>query len=83
MSHHRPVFEHALLQVRPGEESAFEAAMGQAVTYLARRPGYVGHSVTRQLEDAGVYLLLHEFYDPFPTVTHFGATSVSESLPVL
>ena len=54
----RPVLEHALLPVRPGEEEAFEAAMGEATAYLTRQPGCRGMTVTRSVEEPSTYLLL-------------------------
>ena len=92
------ILEHALLTVRPGQESAFENAMNSAVPLIAATPGFIRLSVRPCVEKANLYLLLvewetleahevgfrksdryrewsrilHGFYDPFPTVLHFG-----------
>ena len=92
-----PVLEAAPLQVRPGQEAAFEAAFRQAQRIIASMPGYRSHELQRCIERPGEYLLLvrwdtleahevgfrqspqyqdwkrllHHFYDPFPTVSHY------------
>jgi heme-degrading monooxygenase HmoA len=52
------ILEHALLQVRAGEESAFEVAMAQAKPLIAASPGFLGIEVRPALERQGLYLLL-------------------------
>lgn len=52
------IAEHALLKVRHGEESAFEAAMAEAKPLIAASPGFLGIEVRPALEMAGTYLLL-------------------------
>lgn len=52
------IIEHALLQVRPGEEAAFEAAMAQAKPLIAVSPGFQGIEVRPAAEKPGLYLLL-------------------------
>lgn len=52
------IIEHALLQVRPGEESAFEAAMAKARPLIAASPGFQGIEVRPAAERPGLYLLL-------------------------
>ncbi len=52
------IIEHALLQVRPGEEAAFEAAMAKARTLIAASPGFQGIEVRPAVENPGLYLLL-------------------------
>ena len=52
------IIEHALLQVRPGEEAAFEAAMVQASPLIAASPGFQGIEVRPAAERPGLYLLL-------------------------
>lgn len=92
------ILEVAALDVRPGQEAAFEAAIAQAGPLIAATPGFRGMSVRRCLERPSRYLLqvdwdtleahtqgfrgsaryaewrrlLHHFYDPFPTVEHYG-----------
>lgn len=52
------ILEHAILQVRSGEEAAFEAAMAVARPLLAASPGFLGIEVRPAMERAGTYLLL-------------------------
>jgi heme-degrading monooxygenase HmoA len=52
------ILEHALLQVRPGEEAAFEAAMAEAKPLIAASTGFLGIEVRPALEQSGLYLLL-------------------------
>jgi heme-degrading monooxygenase HmoA len=92
------ILEVAVLDVRPGQEEAFEAAMRAARPLIAATPGFEGIEVRRCHEAVHRYLLLvtwarledhtvgfrqssryaawrdllHRFYDPFPTVEHYG-----------
>lgn len=52
------ILESAPLQVRPGQEAAFEAAFGKAQAIIASMPGYLSHELQRCLERPGEYLLL-------------------------
>ena len=52
------ITEHAILQVRAGQEAAFEAAMAQAKPLIADSPGFLGIDVRPDCERAGRYLLL-------------------------
>lgn len=52
------ILETALLQVRCGEEAAFEDAMRRAAPVIAGAAGYIGHEVQRCVETPGRYLLL-------------------------
>lgn len=52
------ILETAVLQVRAGEESAFEEAMVKAAPVIAGSPGYRQHGLQRCLETKGRYLLL-------------------------
>jgi heme-degrading monooxygenase HmoA len=52
------IIEHALLQVRVGEEAAFEVAMAQARPLIAASPGFVDLEVRPAVERNGQYLLL-------------------------
>ena len=91
------ILEAAILNVRPGQEAAFETAMCNARPLIAATPGFVSINVHRCVETRNRYLLLvrwraledhtvgfrkseryqpwrnllHDFYDPFPTVEHF------------
>lgn len=52
------VLEVAILEVRPGEADAFEAAFREAQQILAVSPGYQRHELRRCLEGERRYLLL-------------------------
>lgn len=52
------VLEVAPLEIRPGQESAFEAAFSVAQAIIASMPGYRSHELQRCLERPGAYLLL-------------------------
>ena len=52
------IIEHALLQVRTGEEAAFEAAMAKARPLIAASPGFQGIEMRPAAEKPGLYLLL-------------------------
>jgi heme-degrading monooxygenase HmoA len=52
------ILEHALLQVRAGEQAEFETAMVQAKPLIAASPGFLGIEVRRSMEQPGLYLLL-------------------------
>lgn len=92
------ILEAAVLNVKPGQGAAFEAALVAARPLIAASPGFIGMEVRPNLEKPGRYLLLvhwekledhtegfrasdrylrwkallHHFYDPFPTVEHYG-----------
>ncbi len=52
------ILEHAILEVKPGQHAAFEAAMQQAVPLIAASEGFYDIKVLPCLETAGRYLLL-------------------------
>lgn len=52
------VLETAQMQVKAGEEAAFEDAMRRAAPVIATAAGYIGHEVQRCVELPGRYLLL-------------------------
>ena len=52
------VIEAAILNVIPGEEAAFEAALKIARPLIAATPGFVAINVHRCMETANQYLLL-------------------------
>jgi heme-degrading monooxygenase HmoA len=92
------ILEVAILNVKPGQGAAFEAAMAAARPLIAASEGFEGLEVRPCLEDPNRYLLLvrwarledhtegfrgsdryqdwkvalHDFYEPFPTVEHYG-----------
>lgn len=51
------VLEVATLQVRPGQETAFEAAFRQASPIIASAKGYQRHELQRCLETGNRYFL--------------------------
>ncbi|HEY7061882.1 MAG TPA: antibiotic biosynthesis monooxygenase [Chloroflexota bacterium] len=52
------ILEVAMLQVRPGQEDAFEASFRVAAPIIASMPGYRSHELQRCLEAPGKYALL-------------------------
>jgi heme-degrading monooxygenase HmoA len=52
------ILEAALLDVKPGQETAFEAAFAQAQAIIAGMNGYISHELQKCLEVNGRYLLL-------------------------
>ena len=55
------ITEHALLEVIPGQEEAFLAAMHRAKAHIAGSPGFVSLRVERCVERPGCFLLLVEW----------------------
>ncbi|GAB2174473.1 antibiotic biosynthesis monooxygenase family protein [Dongia sp. agr-C8] len=55
------ILESALLEVKPGEEAAFEAAMREARPLIAATPGFRSIAVRRSIETPNRYLLLVEW----------------------
>jgi heme-degrading monooxygenase HmoA len=52
------ILESAMLNVKPGQNAAFEAAMAEACPLIAASPGFLGIEVRPCLERPGRYLLL-------------------------
>lgn len=52
------ILEVAMLNVRPGQEEAFEAAFAEAQHIIASMTGYLGHELQRCLEVPNKYVLL-------------------------
>lgn len=52
------ILEVATLDVRPGQETAFEDAFRRASGIIAGMPGYAGHQLQRCLERQSRYVLL-------------------------
>lgn len=52
------ILEVAPLQVRAGQEAAFEAAFKQAQAIISSMPGYLSHELQRCLERPSEYMLL-------------------------
>ncbi len=52
------ILEAARLDVRPGQEDAFEAAFRQAVPIIRSMPGFVDLTLQRGMESPSRYLLL-------------------------
>lgn len=55
------ILECALLDVRPGQETAFEAAFAEARPLIAGQPGFGSLRLERCLESPSRYLLLVEW----------------------
>jgi heme-degrading monooxygenase HmoA len=52
------ILEVAILNVKPGHESAFERDFRDASQYISRTAGYLSHELQRCLETKNRYLLL-------------------------
>ena len=52
------ILEVAMLDVRPGQEDAFEGAFAEASPIIAAMPGYIGHELQRCIERPSRYVLL-------------------------
>jgi heme-degrading monooxygenase HmoA len=52
------VLEVAILDVKPGQTTDFEAAFTEAQMIIASMEGYLSHELQRCLEDANRYILL-------------------------
>ena len=55
------ITEHAVLEVVPGREAEFVAAMEKAKSLIAGSPGFAGLRVERCLERPSCFLLLVEW----------------------
>ena len=55
------ILESALLDVKPGEQAAFESALRQARPLIAATPGFRAIEVRRSIETRNRYLLLVEW----------------------
>lgn len=55
------VLEHALLSVKPGDETAFEAAFAEAKSIIGGMRGFRRLTLSRGIESPGTYLLLVEW----------------------
>jgi heme-degrading monooxygenase HmoA len=55
------ILEHAVVDIRAGQENAFEAAFAEAKTVLAAADGCRSISLRRGVEDPSRYLLLVEW----------------------
>jgi heme-degrading monooxygenase HmoA len=52
------ILEVALLDVRPGQEDAFEDAFAEASSIISSMPGYIEHELQRCIEQPSRYVLL-------------------------
>jgi heme-degrading monooxygenase HmoA len=52
------ITEHAVLEVKPGQEADFEAAFAEAKTIIASMPGFESLELHRGTERPNSYLLL-------------------------
>ncbi len=55
------ILEHAILDVKPEQMEAYEAALKQALPFIAATSGFIKLDVRSCLETAGRYLLLVEW----------------------
>ena len=52
------ILEVAILEVKPGQEDAFEADFSLAQSIIASMPGYISHQLQRCIEVSNRYILL-------------------------
>lgn len=52
------ILEIAILNIRAGEEVAFEEAVAAGSQLILRSPGYIAHELRRCIETKGRYVLL-------------------------
>ena len=52
------ILEVAILNVKPGQETEFEAVFGEAQKIIASMEGYISHQLQRCLEKSNRYILL-------------------------
>jgi heme-degrading monooxygenase HmoA len=52
------ILEVAMLDVRPGQEDAFEDAFAEASSIISSMPGYTDHELQRCIEHPSRYVLL-------------------------
>jgi len=52
------ILEIAILNIRAGEETAFEEAVAKGSPLIVRTPGYISHELRRCIETKGRYVLL-------------------------
>lgn len=52
------ILETVILNVKPGQGAAFEAATREAAPLIAASPGYITHEIRRCIETPDRYLLL-------------------------
>jgi heme-degrading monooxygenase HmoA len=52
------ILELAVLDVRPGQETAFEKDFARASQYIRSIPGYISHELQRCVENTSRYVLL-------------------------
>lgn len=52
------ILEHAILNIKAGQSSAFEAAFRDASVIIASSPGYFGHELHKCVEAPNRYLLI-------------------------
>jgi heme-degrading monooxygenase HmoA len=52
------ILEVAILDVKPDQSSAFEAAFGEAQQIISTMSGYLSHQLQRCLENPNRYILL-------------------------
>lgn len=55
------VLEHIILDMKPGQEENYEAALAEALPLIAESPGLVSLRVQRCLETPSRYLLMIEW----------------------
>lgn len=55
------ILEVAILNIRPGQSDAFEAAFREAAPIIASIPGYISHELQKCIEAPDRYILLAQW----------------------
>ena len=77
------IIEHALLNVIPGRELEFEAAMKEAIPIIESAPGCFGAEVRRQIEESSTYLLMVNWSSVEAHVEQFRESALFEQWKLL
>ena len=55
------IVEHGVLDVRPGQEEAYEAALAEALPFISSSPGFLSLRIVRGIESPSRYVLCVEW----------------------
>ena len=55
------IVEHGVLDVRPGQEEAYEAALAEALPFISSSPGFLSLRIVRGIESPSRYVLFVEW----------------------
>ena len=55
------IVEHGVLDVRPGQEEAYETALAEALPFISSSPGFLSLRIVRGIESPSRYVLFVEW----------------------